>query len=124
MVDAENNQIYDSFYSIRNSRKGFIKNLVKNSCIGCCMAFRAEIKEKILPFPENIEMHDWWIGLVSELKYNSVFINDKLIRYRRHGGNVSSLTHYPISRMIRNRINFLMAIILNLKKWKSTQIIK
>ena len=33
------------------------KNLVVNNFIGCAMAFRGNIKEKILPFPKNIAMH-------------------------------------------------------------------
>lgn len=115
VVDTEGNQIYDSFYKFRNSRKGFIKNLVKNSYVGCCMAFKSEIKEKIMPFPDYVEMHDWWIGLVAELKYNSVFIDDKLIKYRRHGENVSSLDHYPLMRMIKNRLNLIKALIFHLK---------
>lgn len=37
----------------------------------------------------------------------SVFLKDKLIRYRRHGGNVSQMKHYGIGKMIRNRITLI-----------------
>lgn len=96
---------------IEGPRKGVIKNLIKNSYIGCCMAFKCEIKEKILPFPDGIEMHDWWIGLVSEMKYKSYFIDEKLIRYRRHGDNVSSLHHHPLKKMLGNRLTFIKELV-------------
>lgn len=60
------------FFAIRKSKSGLIKNFIKNSYIGCCMAFTSEMKKYILPIPSNIEMHDWWIGLVSEI-YGKTF---------------------------------------------------
>lgn len=111
VVDSNGEKIMDSFFATRNSKKGLIKNLIKNSYIGCCMAFKCEIKEKILPFPDGIEMHDWWIGLVSEMKYKSYFIDEKLIRYRRHGDNVSSLHHHPLKKMLGNRLTFIKELV-------------
>ena len=101
----------DSFYKFRNSKKGIFKNILKNSYIGCCMAFNNDLKRKILPIPNNIEMHDQWIGLIAEKYDKSCFINDKLLKYRRHNNNVSKLHRHSIIKMINNRIclifNFL-----------------
>ena len=97
-----------SFYNLRNSKKGIIKNIIKNSYIGCCMCFKSELKKVILPIPNDIEMHDQWIGILAEKKGNgSIFINDKLIRYRRHDNNVSKMSHHPFTKMIKNRINLI-----------------
>ena len=41
--------------------------LIKNSFMGCCMSFRRDLIDDFLPFPENISMYDWWIGLISIL---------------------------------------------------------
>jgi len=99
-----------SFFEYRNSGKGVIKNIYKNTYIGCCMAFKSDIKRYILPIPNNIEMHDQWIGIIAEAKGNgSLFIKEKLIQYRRHGNNVSQMKHYGIFKMIRNRIEFLIS---------------
>ena len=38
-------------------------------------------------------------------------IEDKLIHYRRHGGNVSEMKHYPLLKMIKNRIIFIKRIV-------------
>ncbi|MGL4458190.1 MAG: glycosyltransferase family 2 protein [Plesiomonas shigelloides] len=89
VVDANANIIEESFFSLRNSHPGLLSNLLQNSFLGCCMAFKAKLKPKILPFPEKIPMHDWWIGLVASLYGEVVFINQQLIFYRRHGNNAS-----------------------------------
>lgn len=110
MIDGNGNEMYPSFYAYRKSKKGFIANIIRNSYLGCCMAFRNTLKEKILPIPECVEMHDTWIGLIGEWTHSSVFIDDKLICYRRHQNNVSSLHHYPLKKMIQKRLVFLNEI--------------
>lgn len=92
--------IYNSFFEMRKSRPGILKNILKNSYIGCCMAFKGKLKEKILPFPENIPMHDQWIGLIAE-KYGKVkFLKEPLIIYRRHEQNNTELHHSSFKNMI------------------------
>lgn len=107
IVDAKGNKLFDSLFEIRNSKAGLLKNLLKNSYVGCCMAIRSELLQMALPFPNGIEMHDWWLGLISDYKKGSIFINDKLIKYRRHDHNVSGMKHYPLIRMVENRIYFI-----------------
>ena len=87
--DSELNVINKSFYVLNGSKSGFFKNLYKNSFLGCCMAFRKELLVDILPFPSSIPMHDWWIGLVAETKYSTIFLPEQLLKYRRHGMNAS-----------------------------------
>ena len=113
VFDSDTKEIlYESFFSFRNSGNGILKNWIKNTYIGCCIAFKSTIKEKILPIPNNIEMHDQWIGIVNELKAGkSLFIEEKLLRYRRHSDNVSQMKHYPIIKMIFNRLVFLKEIV-------------
>lgn len=92
-----------SFIEKRGCRTGVLQNVIKNSYIGCCMAFRKELKRYILPFPESIPMHDQWIGILSEITGMSMMIDEALICYRRHGNNVSSESHAGIFQMIRWR---------------------
>lgn len=107
IVDEKLNTIDNSFFEYRNSGKGIIKNILKNTYIGCCMAFDAKLKDKILPIPNDIEMHDQWIGILNEKYGKSYFLNEKLIKYRRHSSNVSQMHHYTIKKMIKNRIIFI-----------------
>jgi len=106
IVDEKLNVINSSFFKYRNSRLGKINNIVKNSYVGCCMAFSSELKPLILPIPDDIEMHDQWIGLISEKYGKSVLLNEQLILYRRHDSNTSSFKHYGVLKMFNNRNRF------------------
>ena len=110
--DNTKNNIYDSFFEYRKSGSGVIKNLLKNTYIGCCMAFDSKIVKNILPIPNDIEMHDQWIGMINDFYYkNTIFINKKLIKYRRHEGNVSQMHHYKFNKMLRNRLILLKSLL-------------
>lgn len=82
--------INSSFFEYRHSKPGYWKNLVRNSYIGCCMAFTSRIRDAVLPFPKEIAMHDMYIGLKTERKFNISFIETPLLKYRRHGENASA----------------------------------
>lgn len=100
--------IKPSFFKYRNSGSGLMKNIYKNTYIGCCMAFSRRLMAKVIPIPNEIEMHDQWIGVLNDSLYkNTYFLNEPLIYYRRHGTNVSSFEHYPLMKMIKNRIIFI-----------------
>lgn len=95
----------------RKSKKGILNNIWKNTYIGCCMAFREELKEKILPIPNDIEMHDQWIGIINETNSKSLFLNEELIEYRRHDSNNSEMSHYPLKKMLSNRIKLIFRLL-------------
>lgn len=94
-----------SYFGFRKSGSGFIKNIIRNSFVGCCMAFRKDLFSVVIPIPKNIEMHDQWIGICGEMNGQVVFLKDRLLYYRRHGDNSSELNqHHSLFRMIRNRM--------------------
>lgn len=100
--------LMDSFFAWRNSGAGALKNIWKNTYIGCCMAFKRELLDKVLPIPNSIEMHDQWIGVINDLKKGGTcFLPEKYLLYRRHGKNASNMKHYGVVKMIRNRFVFL-----------------
>ena len=106
--------VYPSFMQHRGSRRGVFQNILKNSYIGCCMAIKRELLEYAIPFPQKICMHDQWIGLISEIYGKSCFIDDRLLRYRRHGKNASSMTGQKTSKKIQDRV-FLVLSLLELR---------
>lgn len=89
VVDAKLNVMYPSFFALRHSKNGLARNLLRNSYLGCCIAFHRRLLKYALPFPSNLPMHDWWLGLIAESFGSVVFIRQPLMMYRRHGGNVS-----------------------------------
>lgn len=107
-----------TFFEKRGVKKGIKNNILKNSYIGCCMAFKADMKKYILPFPENLPMHDQWIGIICE-KYGKVeFIDTPLITYRRHDNNASGDTHSSVLTMLKWRFNLISAFNKRSKKIK------
>lgn len=89
VADGELNVTDYSFFEKRGSKKGVIRNIFKNSYMGCCMAFDRKLLKKIMPMPKNIPMHDQWIGILGEIYGKVKFIDLPLIYYRVHGGNVT-----------------------------------
>jgi glycosyltransferase involved in cell wall biosynthesis len=89
VVDADLNVLHPSFFALRGSRPGVLRNLLRNRYLGCCMAFRREVLGRALPFPAELPMHDWWIGLVADAFFRVRFIDRPLLLYRRHGANTS-----------------------------------
>lgn len=113
IIDSEGNIINNSFYLLNNSKNGLIKNVIKNSYLGCTMAFNRKILKKALPFPKDIPMHDWWIGLIGELYGKTIFIKDPLISYRRHGENASPTSEKSTYSFLK-KILFRIIILKNL----------
>lgn len=91
IIDAEGRSTGRDLSQIYSPRTGFITNLFRNRYLGCCMAFRREVLEKALPIPSNLPWHDWWLGLIAEIYFSTAFLDKKLVRYRRHGGNASRI---------------------------------
>lgn len=107
MVDSNLKPICNSFFEFRKVKNGFWANIIKNSFIGCCMAFRSKLISDILPIPKDMPMHDQWIGLIALRKGKVAFIKDSLLSYRRHGDNVSEFRKNSIFKMFWNRVLIL-----------------
>lgn len=102
--------IIESFFAYKECKPGIINNIMKNSYMGCCMAFRKELVPFIIPIPENVPMHDQWIGLVAEKKGKVIFLPKQLIKYRRHDDNATSLKHSDAGNMLKWRTQILGAL--------------
>lgn len=89
VVNSELKEIHSSFFEQRHSKPGILHNLLRNSYIGCCMAFRKELLQYVLPIPKYSPMHDMWIGLVAETQGKITFLPKALLLYRRHHSNAS-----------------------------------
>ena len=89
LVDGEGQSLGSDYFSHLHHMEGFWANLWKTRFLGCCMCFNRKVLYNCMPMPKHIVAHDYWIGMYA-LKHNKVkFIDDKLMCYRRHGGNVS-----------------------------------
>lgn len=85
-LHSKNSTIFDLY----PPKIGVIENLIKNSYIGCCMAFRIELLKLALPIPKLTPWHDWYIGLIAEMYYSVGQSSVISMCYRRHASNASS----------------------------------
>lgn len=111
VVDGDGKLLHESFFTLRGSGTGFVKNLLKNSYIGCCIAFSRQLLPYILPFPAGIPMHDQWIGLQAERHGGVTLLRQPLIDYRRHGDNATAMTHGSLFAMLRSRCGMAAALL-------------
>ncbi|GAB2597581.1 glycosyltransferase family 2 protein [Spirosoma areae] len=95
-IDETDQVVNESFYSAYRSGEGVLKNFLKNTYLGNCMAFKKVVLKNILPFPEELIRasefhiyHDMWIGLMANIYYDVQFLPDKLSYFRRHFTNSS-----------------------------------
>ncbi len=121
VVDNELKPLSPSFFRLRSSHPGILHNLWKNTYLGCCMAFRRELLQMALPFPNRIPMHDMWLGMIAEAHGGTCFVAEPLLLYRRHGGNASdaaSKSTARFSKMIADRL-FLALLVAarSLRHW-------
>jgi glycosyltransferase involved in cell wall biosynthesis len=93
VMNNKNRIISDSYFVLRNVKKTNFGNLIKFSFLGCCLAFRSSLLEKALPFPSDRKLctHDNWLFLVGAFLFRYKVLDEKLIYYRRHNENVSTL---------------------------------
>jgi glycosyltransferase involved in cell wall biosynthesis len=116
VVDHSLQPIDDAKIKKYKTRKGILQNLLRNSYMGCCMAFRREVLMKALPFPRDIPMHDIWLGLVAEMYFKVGLIQDKLLWHRRHQYNATTTgrsSQLTLRKQFVNRYKIIKNLILH-----------
>lgn len=106
VVDAEGRPLHESYFALIGSGPGIRRNFLRNSYLGCCMAFRRELLELALPIPAAVA-HDYWIGMLGELTGQPLFLRRALLLYRRHGATASfaaASSQRPLATRVGSRI--------------------
>jgi len=91
VVDHTLKPISSSFWNYSKVNPNNIYNsyklLINNPAPGCTFIINQATKKLVMPFPEAIRMHDWWLALkVSESGVAS-FLAKPSILYRQHKNN-------------------------------------
>lgn len=115
LVDEKGTSLEKRYYECLHCYKGFWMNLWKTRFLGCCMAMTRNVIDYSLPFPKNTQGHDYWIGMLALTKFKVGFVDDVLIRYRRHGKNLSSCTEKSANsffyKILKKRLPLLVNVI-------------
>ncbi len=110
VADSALNITEPSYFAVHGSNTSFFGNIIRNSFVGCCMAFKKETLLASLPFPKGLAMHDWWIALVAMKKKQKVVLLDKpLIKWRRHDSTVTG-GKTSLWQKIKWRLNIVLSL--------------
>ena len=114
IVDEQLKTLHPSFFKYFNSGKGILKNMIKSSYYGSCMAFRKEVLYAAIPFPDTKEIgHDLWLGLVAEILGTVYFYPKPLLLYRRHH---TAFTPVNVGRSTRTKYQMLVGRIIMVRE--------
>ena len=111
ITDADLNKT-DSLFFKYHIKTGSLQNLIKGTYLGCQMAFRTSIRDKVWPVPVQPSLpHDLWLGVVGGL-YGSIYLDrSKTILHRVHEKNYSNTSKMNFIGVVKNRAFFLRSII-------------
>ena len=78
----------------RQVRRGLAFDVLldHNVATGAALGFRAEFRELMVPFPDDLThdgapvLHDWWAALMVAAVADVSFIDERLFKYRQHSG--------------------------------------
>jgi len=84
LIDENNNLIQPSWKGRLTTHKKYQDFLFSNVVTGCSVLFSKDLKEKILPFPDELIYHDWYVAIIAA-KYNKIeYTEQTLFQYRQH----------------------------------------
>ncbi len=118
-IFKDDKKIHAPLYKIDKNCNGFVRNFIKNNCIGATMVFRKKVLKIVLPFPKQIPMHDMWIFFLISIRGKTKYYNRPLIYYRRHENNVSNTgekTTNSILKIIEIRITMIVLLLVRILK--------
>lgn len=120
LVDASLNKNVKTLFQISKATLNPVLNFYKGRFLGCCMAFRRETMEYVLPFPDitNDFPHDIFAAILVEKLGKAVMISDCLIMHRLHENNETPKTRNPWYKIIRNRVILFTQLYKRLKDQK------
>ena len=87
-----------SFQKINPNRNNISQLLVQNVVTGCTIMINKKLLELILPFPDGIVMHDWWVALVASVFGCIDFLPSPTIFYRQHNQNSIGASKYGFNK--------------------------
>ncbi len=141
VIDENGKLLHNSYFKYRNYKLKSTKDLGHllgpSGTMGNTILMNKKLKDLILPFPDKLDFHDYWIGLNCELFGVRKTINSQLVKYRAHSSNssnsidkISNIKTLAISRDIKlpnletDRKYYLPTLLHKITSKKDTKIFK
>ena len=113
IVDITNNPLSLTRYTTNPVPSSWFGILWKMRLWGCCLCFRKSVLSEILPFPQKLIAHDYWICAIVLKKINLGYVSLPLIRYREHQDSTSYMVQNPLHYKIQYRIILFFQILFH-----------
>ncbi len=110
VIDANEIILENSILEKIRYRTGVMRNIIRNTYMGCTMAFSRNLLEVALPFPKRLPMHDMWLGILGEIYGQIGLVKEKTFKYRIHSSNASLKDLDSISHLQRIRWRFFLIV--------------
>jgi glycosyltransferase involved in cell wall biosynthesis len=92
LVDGQGKVLHPSLFAATGLPASwcgeFRHSLVISNAAGCTMLGNLALARAAVPIPSATYMHDWWILLVAQALGHTSVVDEALVRYRQHRGNL------------------------------------
>jgi len=109
VVDENGEIIFSSYFNFIKAKKGILKNIIKCSYLGSCMAFKRKLIDFALPIPQKTP-HDLWLALIADQKKSLKLLKIPLIDYCRHK-NTNSTAAQKSNKSLFYKINYRLFVL-------------
>jgi hypothetical protein len=100
----------------------FSRLLSSTVVTGCTMMANRRLIEIAATMPEEVSVHDRWIGLIAAAMGKVAFMREQTVLYRQHGGNAIGVGHRAVPRTLLQRIRgFRISAITQVRVWQGWQ---
>jgi len=94
VIDSFDTTTHQSFFKFKGYEFSDNKSLdiliSRSGIMGNTILFNRALKDIILPFPDNIPMHDYYIGVINEIYGKRITLYKALVKYRIHESNIGN----------------------------------
>ncbi len=90
VTDDKLNVISNSFFSYQKifpKDLSLARLLVQNYVTGCTVMINRALKNRAMPMPHDVAMHDWWLALTAAAFGKIMTVNEPTMYYRQHSDN-------------------------------------
>lgn len=99
-VDNDLNPLKTNDEKLKND---MLSILCQNPVYGCTAMINMRLKELLLPFPNYITCHDYWIALIASSNGIIKRVDYKSILYRQHSNNVTGgINNHSFFKKVKN----------------------
>lgn len=104
VVDQQLESLSDSFWSYQGIDPDYNtlnRLLIQNVVTGCTVMINKKLAILALPIPNDVIMHDWWLGLVASSFGEIHHIERATMLYRQHTNNDTGATRYNLQNVFK-----------------------